>query len=66
MEELLGKGKGDEGGRFLLKSGGSLGEFLACPYVFTHEDGEAQRKLPRVTQLLLAELRPSGLEFCPL
>lgn len=38
----------------------ALGSFLHVPYNFTHENGETQRKIPRVTQLLVAEPRPPG------
>lgn len=57
-----------EGGRetrvvdFLWNQEEALGSFLHVPYIFirTQENGKAQRKLPRVIQLLVAEPRPPG------
>lgn len=53
-----------EGGRemrvvdSLWSQEGALGSFSHAPYIFTREDDDIQR--PRVTQLLVAEIRPSG------
>lgn len=55
-----------EGGRemrvvdSLWSQEGALGSFSHAPYIFTREDDDIQRHLPRVTQLLVAEIRPSG------
>lgn len=55
MEEH-GCGKASEAAWFPLESDGAMGSFLHAPYIFTQENGEAQKK----AQLLVAEPGPSG------
>lgn len=60
MESFLEGGREMRVGDSFWNQEGALGSFLHVPCIFTHENGEAQRKLPRITQLLVAETRPLG------
>lgn len=60
MESFLEGGREVRVGDSFWNQEGALDSFLPVPYIFMLENGEAQRKLPRGTQLLVIETRPPG------